>query len=195
MKRKELAAASIVFIVSSFIATGILAGYAEQPTVSLKTYSIRPIPFSGYEATSDTAKIPIIFSEYGKLVKVIYPAPKSAIIQDQALIIKNCKEFFLKNVDKIIEIETQNPNVKDYLTAESKISLPTKEIFLSILTSPREKIVQRNAAMGKNIAEFRSKEFDIDEHTKFCIYVTFICNPENASVEGMIISAVKLESE
>ena len=31
-----------------------LPGYAEQPSVSLKTYAIKPIPFSGYETTSST---------------------------------------------------------------------------------------------------------------------------------------------
>ena len=194
MGHQKLLVAFNIFIIPLFVISGILTSYAEQPSVILKTFAIKPIPFNGYETTSDITGIPIIFSEYGKMVKVTYPAPKEVVIQDSSLIIKNCKEFLLKNVDKIVQVETQNSAVKDYLAFEGKIPLLSKEAFLGIITSPREKTFQRNAAIGKAVAEFRSKEFDIDENTKFCIYVTFVCSQDKSVVEKIIISAVKLES-
>lgn len=94
-----------------------------------------------------------------------------------------------------MQIETQNSAVKDYLTFEGKIPILSKDILLDILAKPREKTFQKNAAIGKIVAEFRSKEFDVDDHTKLCVYITFLCDPGKASVETIIISAVKLESE
>ena len=182
-------------IIFTFVALLVVNGnmYAIQPSIGLKTFAIKPISFNGYETTSSTTGIPIIFSEYGKMVEVNYPASKDTVIQDPSLIIKNCREILSKNIDKIVQVETQNSVVKNYLTFEGKIPLLSKESFLGIVASPREKTFQRNAATGKTVAEFRSKEFDIDEHTKFCIYVTFLCDPEKAFVEEIIISAVKLE--
>lgn len=93
-----------------------------------------------------------------------------------------------------MRISTQNSAVKDYLTFENKIPLLNKEAFLGIVTNPREKTFQRNAATGKIAAEFRSKEFQIDDNMAFCIYVTFVCSQDKGVVEKIIISAVKLES-
>lgn len=184
-------------IIFTFIALLTVNGnmYAIQPSISLKTFAIKPIPFSGYKTTSDISGIPIIFSEYGKMVKVSYPAPKELTIQDPSLIIKSCREILSKNVDKIVRTATENSAVETYLTCENKISLPDKEALLGIVTNPRERTFQRNASTGKVVAEFRSKEFDIDDHTKFCIYLTFLCEPEKFSVEEVIISAIRLESE
>ena len=193
MKHQKSAIIAITFIIALVVTGSILVSHAEQPSVSIKTFAIKHIPFNDYEATSNISGIPIIFSEYGKTVKVSYPAPKEAVIQDPSVITKNCREILSKNVDKILQVETQNSVVKNYLTFEGKIPLLSKESFLGIVASPREKTFQRNAATGKTVAEFRSKEFDIDEYTKFCIYVTFLCDPEKAFVEEIIISAVKLE--
>lgn len=95
MQHQKLTATSIAFIVLLF-ATSILPGHAEQPSVSLKTFAIKHIPFNGFGTTSDISGIPIIFSEYGKMAKVIYPAPKEVTVQDPSSIIKNCQEFLIK---------------------------------------------------------------------------------------------------
>lgn len=194
MENQKLPAAFSIFIIPLFLIAGILISYAEQPSVSLKTYAIKPISFNGYETASDIAGIPIIFSEYGKTVKVSYPAPKETVIQDPSSITKNCREILRKNIDKIAQVETQNSAVKDYLTFENKIPLLNKEVLLGIVTDPREKTFQRNIDTGKTTAEFRSKEFQIDNNTAFCIYITFVCSQDKGVVEKIIISAVKLES-
>lgn len=183
------------FFILLILNSTIQIGYAAQPSVSVKTYAIKATSFSGYETTPDVSKIPIIFSEYGTTVKVIYPAPKDILIKDTASIIKNCKKALLENVDKIVEAETKNQAVKNYLTSNGAIPLIDKKILLAIIRAPREKTFQYNAIIGKNVAEFRSKEFDIDDHTKSCIYITFLCDPEKMFVEKIIISAVRLEAE
>jgi hypothetical protein len=184
----------ILFTFIVLIANGAQIVCAEQPSVSVKTYAIKSIPFSGYETTPDISKIPIIFSEYGKMVKVVYPATKDILIKDTAVITKNCKKALLENVDKIVETETKNQTVKDYLTSNGAVPFD-KKILLAIIRDPREKTFQYNTIIGKSVAEFRSKEFDVNDNAKLCIYITFLCDSEKASVEKIVISAVRLEVE
>lgn len=192
MRNKIVTVAFSVFIIL-LSATICIADYTEQPSVSTKAYSIKPVPFNDYEIISDVSGIPIVFSEYGKTVKVSYPAPEDAVIQDPSLIMENCREVIRKTADEIALREAQNTSVKGYLTFENRLPLLGKEGILDILADPREMTFQKNTASGKTVAEFRSKEFDIDDNTKFCVYITFLCDPKTASVEKIIISAVKLE--
>lgn len=178
----------LVAIVTSF------SCYAEQPTVNPKTYTIKPIPFSGYETTSDINGIPIIFSKHGKAVKTSYSMSEKIVIQGPPSVIKNCLETLSENADKIVQVETQNDAVKDYLTFHGKVPLISKEALLNIVINPREKTFQKNTDIGKIVAKFRSEEFDINGHTKFCLYLTFVYDPGKISIEKIIISAVKLES-
>lgn len=186
----------IVFFISLLIliSTSIIAHASGQPSVSVKTYSINPVAFRGYQTVSDINKIPIIFCAYGEKTKVVYPAPKDNIIKDSSAISRKCGEAILQNVDKIVKVQSQDQSVREYLTADNKIAPLTKYDFLNIVNHPQEFTFQNDASANRSIAEFRSKEFSLDGNESFCIYITFICASDNASVEEIIISAVKLES-
>lgn len=178
----------IVFINSIIV-------YAEQPSASVKTYRIESIAFDGYQIVSGISKIPIIFCTYGERTKVVYPAPKENVLKDSSLISEKCFEAISQNVDKIVETQLQIQSVRKYLTVAGRIAPLTKDDFLNIVSHPQECTFQRDLSIDKHIAEFRSKEIMLDGNGAFCVYITFICDSKDESVEEVLISAVNLESK
>ena len=184
----------VIFIILSFLMVPPIIADAEQPSVSVKAYKIESVAFGGYKTISDINKIPIIFCAYGEKPRVAYPAPKDSIIKDPSVLIKKCSEAISQNVDKIVMVQLQNQSVGNYLTADNRIAPLTKTDFLNIVNHSQEYTFQRDVSAGKDMAEFRSKEFQVDNNGAFCIYVTFVCSQDKGDVEKIIISAVKLES-
>lgn len=188
----------LLVIITVIFISYIMMAYAEQPSMRLKTYQIKPISFKCYEAPSDVDKARIFFCEYGKKANVAYPQLKENIIHDPSAIIKKCEEALSQNIHKILKAEAENQPVKDYLTFKSKIQPFNKDDFLRVVTDPAERTVQKEPNTDKIIAEFRSKEFEIDKNTAFSVYITFVCGQQKEDlieVRDIILSAVKFESQ
>ncbi len=183
-------------LLASFLIMIQPMAYSQSQSFSIKSYRIQTIPFERYETTSGGLnKTAIVFAEYGKEAKVIYPAPKDMIPDDSSFITKKCYESLAKNIDEIVKVQTQNRAINDYLSLNNKISPLSKEGYLNILKDPQEETVQKDSNASKIIAEFRSKEFTIGEKARSCIYLTFIYDSQSKSIEKIILSAVKLESD
>ncbi|MFH1440950.1 MAG: hypothetical protein ABIH18_02760 [Candidatus Omnitrophota bacterium] len=161
----------------------------------MKTYFIQVIPFKKYEITQKQDMLEIVFAEYASQAKAVYPAPKDKISADAADIVKKCQSALEGNIDRIITAQQENESVRNYLSAGNKIALFKKEDYLSLINNPREQTVQIGPVAGSVIAEFRSREIEINESEKLCIYLTFLCKIEKMSVVKIIISAVKLGSK
>lgn len=183
-----------LFVLLAVFIINVSTIYADF-AISVKTYKIKPIPFTYYEVASDVTKIPISFAKYGEQASIIYPPPKGSTVSDSASIAVKCQDALSQNIDKILKVQSENQSLKKYLTLENKISALNKDGFLSIVTAPQQKTFQRDLAVNKIIAEFRSKEFKIDKNTSFCIFVTFIYGPQKNVIEKIIISAATLESK
>src|SRR3989338_6550551 len=83
-------------------------GYRRAQSSSIKSYRIQTIPFERYETTSKFNKTAIVFAEYDKEAKVMYPAPKDSIPQNDTIIVKKCRESLTKNIAEILKIQINN---------------------------------------------------------------------------------------
>ena len=165
-----------------------------KPTLVVKTYTREVIPFERHEVDSTKDGAKIIVAEYGSITTVVYPAPKETIPQDEKAIIRKCRESLEKNIDDILKVQNENGRVKYYLTINSSISAFNKKDYLNLVDSPAEKNIQIDPKTKKVTAEFRSKEFPIDEDRSFCVYITFIYDPGIERIEEIVLSVEGLIS-
>lgn len=182
-----------------FLSTTTCVNAENKPTkgysLNMKTYFIQVIPFKKYEIPPKQGMPEIVFVEYASEAKVIYPAPKDKVPANAADIMKKCQSALEDNIDRIITVQQENEAVRRYLSEDNKIAFFKKEDYLSLINNPREQTVQIEPVTGSVIAEFRSREIEINENEKLCIYLTFLCKIDKVPVDKIIISAVKLESK
>lgn len=182
----------IVFIITLFCTVLYSSkAYSFMPSNEL-SYQLVNVPFSGRELTDNDSDIKVSISEYDeKIAQELYSFVESPAPIDENKVLMTCKKALVKNIDLIVTAQ-KDATIKKYLTHNGMIKALTKDDYLNLILNPREKRIRFVKSKKKMIAEFRSREFDLDNGSMACLYITFYCSANGGKVEKINLSTRRL---